>query len=253
MLKTGTEIIMGSWELYAKNWKRFLPFVLMLFLPTVILSMLGIISLYLSYYLPSSSLASNLMILIVFAANFVFTIWVSVALAKIIFNCLAAKPTVWKETFLGSSNLIWPAIYTSFLVSLIVIGGTLLLIVPGIIFAVWYCFAFYAVILDGAKGLGALGASKSLVVGRWWPILWRLFIATLVFGFINYAIAYALTLLIKLLPLPIFIQSASVRVVVSLIGSVMAPLSAGATLILYKSAKENPVLPQPASAPPSQP
>lgn len=241
MLKTATELILDSWSLYTKNWRKFLPFMVMLFLPTLILSALGTITLYLEMYLPSSSLASNILILIVFAASLVFAIWVTVALAKTILDCLLAKPTQWKETFLGSSNLIWPVILASFLVGLSVIGGTLLFIIPGIIFAVWYSFTSYAVIFEGAQGLSAMRASKSLVVGRWWPIAWRLAMVALVFGFINSALANALTFLIKFVPLPLFIQSASANVFSALTSAIIAPLSAAATLILYQSAKQNPV------------
>ncbi|TSC84320.1 MAG: membrane protein [Parcubacteria group bacterium Gr01-1014_13] len=248
MLKTATELVVDSWDLYVKNWRKFLPFIIMLFLPTLILSALGTISLYLSVYLPSSSLASNIIILIVFAASIVFAIWVTIALARAISDSLLAKPTNWKETFLTSSTLIWPVVFTSFLVSLSVIGGTLLFILPGIIFAVWYSFASYAVIFEGAKGLSAMRASKALVVGRWWPIAWRLAIAALIFGLLNYMVSFALTYLIELLPLPMFIESASVSVLSSLSSSVIAPLSAAATLILYLSAKQNPVT-QPALPP----
>jgi hypothetical protein len=241
MLKTATELIVDSWNLYAKNWRKFLPFMVMLFLPTLILSTLGTLTLYLEMYLPSSSLASNIVILLVFAASLVFAIWVTVALAKTMFDCLSAKPTQWKETFSTSSNLIWPVVLTSFLVTLCILGGTLLFIIPGLIFAVWYNFTSYVVILEGAKGLDAMRASKSLVVGRWWQIAWRLAITALIFGFLSSTLANLLTFLIKFLPLPLFIQSASSNIFSSLTGAVLAPLSAGATLILYQSAKQNPV------------
>ncbi len=244
MLKTATEIVVDSWDLYAKNWRKFLPFIIMIFLPTLILSALGTITLYLSVYLPSSSLASNIIILVVFAASIVFAIWVTIALARTIFDCLLAKPTQWKETFLTSSNLIWPVIIVSFLVTLSVIGGTILFIIPGIIFAVWYSFASYAVIFEGAQGLAAMRASKALVVGRWWPIVWRLAIAATIFGILNYIISFTLTFLIRLLPLPMFIQSASASVFTTLTSAIVAPLSASAILILYQSAKQNPLTQQ---------
>lgn len=244
MLKTATEVIVDSWDLYAKNWRKFLPFMIMLFLPTLILSALGTITLYLEMYLPSSSLASNIVIMLVFAASLVFALWSSIALAKTMYDSILAKTTPWKETFSSSSNLIWPVIYASFLVSLIVLGGTLLFIIPGIIFAVWYSFAFYNVIFENVGGFNALRASKSLVVGRWWSIAWRLVAAGIVFGVLNSVLAYVLTVLMKLIPLPTFIQSASVNVLSALASAVTAPLSAGATLILYKSAKENPATQQ---------
>ena len=241
MLKTATELVVDSWSLYTKNWRKFLPFMVLLFLPTLILSALGTITLYLSAYLPSSSLASNIVILIVFAASLVFAIWVTIALTRTIYACLLAKPTEWRETFSSSNSFIWPMIFTTFLVGLIVLGGTLLFIIPGIIFAVWYSFTSYTVIFEGAKGLSALRASKSLVVGRWWPIAWRILLAAVVFGFLNSVLSNMLAFLIKLLPLPMFIQSASASVFASLVGALIAPLSAGATLILYQSAKQNPV------------
>lgn len=241
MLKTASELVVDSWDLYAKNWRKFLPFMVMLFVPTVILSALGTISLYLSVYIPSSSLASNVLIMLVFAASLVLAIWVSIALARTIFDCLLARPTEWKETFSASSPLIWPVIWTSFLVSAIVLGGTLLLIIPGIIFAVWYSFTFYTVIFENAKGLNALNASKSLVVGRWWPIVWKLAIPALLFGALNSLLAYVLAFLIRLLPLPMFIQSTAASALTSVASAIIAPLSAAATLILYKNAVENPV------------
>ncbi len=241
MLKTGTELIVDSWNLYAKNWRKLLPYIIMFFLPTLILSALGTLSLYLEAYIPSSSLASNIIILIIFAASMVFAVWVTVALTRALADCLLAKPDEWKETFSASSDLIWPVILTSFLVTLIVLGGTLLLIIPGIIFAVWYGFTSYVVIFESNRGLSALRASKSLVVGRWWPIAWRILITAVVFGVINSALSYALAFLIRLLPLPVFIQSASASALTSLAGAVIAPLSTGAMLILYQSAKQNQV------------
>ncbi len=240
MLKTATELIVDSWDLYAKNWRKFLPFMVLIFLPSLILSALGAISLYLDVYIPSSAMASNIVLILLFAASLVFAIWVTIALAKTMLDCLLAKPTEWKETFTSSSTLIWPMILTSFLVTLSVFGGTLLLIVPGIIFAIWYSFTSYVVIFEGQQGLNAMRASKALVVGRWWPIVWRLAISTLVFGFLNSALSYVLAYSIRLLPLPLFIQSASASTLTVLVSAITAPLSAGAILILYQSAKQNP-------------
>ncbi|HSR88769.1 MAG TPA: hypothetical protein VLK22_00005 [Candidatus Udaeobacter sp.] len=242
MLKSPTEIIVDSWNLYKKNWRGFLPFIIMLFLPTLILSAIGTISLYLSVYLPSAALFSNIIIMLVFAASMVFAIWVTTALARTILDSLVGNQIKWKETFSTSSALIWPVILVSLLITLSVIGGTLLLIIPGIIFAVWYTFASYAVILDGAKGLNALRASKALVVGRWWAVAGRILFIALVFGVLNAALTYPLIFLIKMIPLPTFIQSASAAILSVVINSFTAPLSAGATIILYQSAKQNPVV-----------
>ena len=59
----------------------------------------------------------------------------------------------------------------------IIIAGFILLIIPGIIFSVWYAFVGVISILEEETlGIGdALRRSKSYVKGRWWSIFWRMF------------------------------------------------------------------------------
>ena len=251
MLKTPSEIIKDSWELYAKNWRKFLPFLILLLLPSLILSALGAISLYLEVYIPKSSVISNIIILAVFAASMLFVFWTSIALTRAMANANAGQPFDWKNVFSTSSSLIWPVLVASLLVGLIVLGGSLLLVIPGIIFAIWYNFTFYTVIFENAKGLGALRASKALVSGRWLAIFWRWLAPGIIFSALSFVIFYVLSFLIKLIPLPMFMQSAVVSAASSLVNIAVSPLLAGAALILYQSAKQNPAG-QPVSAPPSQ-
>jgi len=60
------------------------------------------------------------------------------------------------------------------LVSMAVMGGVFLLIVPGVILAVKFNFAQYALILEGKKGRAALAQSKAYVLGRTGKVFWRL-------------------------------------------------------------------------------
>ncbi len=59
----------------------------------------------------------------------------------------------------------------------IIIAGFFLLIVPGILFAVWYTFVgIISVVDEETLSVGdALKRSKSYVSGRWWSIFWRIF------------------------------------------------------------------------------
>jgi hypothetical protein len=61
---------------------------------------------------------------------------------------------------------------TSLLGGLIIIGLSLLLVIPGIIWMVYYTFILQVVVLRGIRGKAALDYSKSLVIGRWWKIFW---------------------------------------------------------------------------------
>lgn len=67
-------------------------------------------------------------------------------------------------------SYFWVAILTS----LAVLAGFVLLIVPGIIFWVWFAFAYFVLVCEEIKGVEALKRSKKLVEGYWWPALGRL-------------------------------------------------------------------------------
>lgn len=241
MLKPAMEIVSESWHLYLKNWRQYLPYLIILFVPTLILSALGTIFIYLETYLPASSMATNVVILLIFAASLVLTIWASIALVKAIAASLSGQTLIWKENFNTTNHLIWPTIYTSLLAGLIVFGGLLLLIVPGLIFAIWYSFAYYTVILENARGMQALRASKALVVGRWWAILWRILVIGFVFGLLSIAINIILEVLVSTLPLATFLQSTIASLLTSFVGTILTPLSVTASVILYYSAKQNPI------------
>jgi len=84
----------------------------------------------------------------------------------------------------------WPKIASFFWISLLaglaVLGGFILFVIPGIIFAVWFGFSLYVYIFEGTKGSSALKKSKELVKGRWWPVFARF----LVFGIIAMLISW---------------------------------------------------------------
>ena len=63
-------------------------------------------------------------------------------------------------------------ILTVILVVLAIVGGMILLIIPGIIFAVWVTFAKYLVIEMDLKPMEALRESKRITKGVRWKIFW---------------------------------------------------------------------------------
>jgi len=78
--------------------------------------------------------------------------------------------TLGEALAMGSSKL---AILIDVLVrgGLIIIGTTLLLIIPGIIYLGYYSFIVYVVALRDLRGQQALDYSKKLVEGQWWRVV----------------------------------------------------------------------------------
>lgn len=72
-----------------------------------------------------------------------------------------------------ASKNFWGFALISFLVGLIVAGGFGLLIIPGIIFSVWFGLAIWVFAVEGVRGMNALLKSKEYARGLFGPILWR--------------------------------------------------------------------------------
>ncbi|MDO8264903.1 MAG: hypothetical protein Q7T34_00870 [Candidatus Parcubacteria bacterium] len=70
-----------------------------------------------------------------------------------------------KESFLKPYKKIGRLGIVSILTLLIVLGGFIFLIIPGIIFSIWYGFSMFIAIFEDTYGMKALSRSKKLVSG----------------------------------------------------------------------------------------
>jgi hypothetical protein len=71
----------------------------------------------------------------------------------------------------------WPfLLWSNFTTSLILLGFALLLLVPGIIYGVYYSFLLPCVVLKNIYGAEARAYSKTLVTGQWWKVAFYLFV-----------------------------------------------------------------------------
>ncbi len=242
-LLSAKEIIVRAWNLYVQNWRVFLPYLILLLLPSLFVYFLGVVAVWLSSAWPRLAIINNVMIMALTAASLVFTFWFTVALTRTIKALLSGEPAAgWRRALTDSSHLIWPALWASALAGLAILGGTILFIVPGIIFTVWLAFVFYAAALDDQRGRQALTTSKALTVGRWWAIAWRLTAPALLFG----ALFIALTDAVGWTAEPLLAVSAqaaaTVRYLTDAIFNVLIiPLSSGAMVIIYLDAKKSAV------------
>jgi len=97
----------------------------------------------------------------------------------------------------------WPKIISYWWVSTLIIfiplGGFLLLVIPGIIFAVWFSLALYILVSEERKGMDTLFRSKQLVKGNWWQV----FLRFLILGLIVIGIAFPIALVAEVLKIPL--------------------------------------------------
>ena len=159
-------LLKSAWSLFKPNWK--------ILVPIAITPSLAIIVGQLLAMLGGAFMVIGILVSI---AGFVFAIAMAPAL-------ITALPKI--ESGGASTIKYWSQYRVGFgffsvvlglaiLQSLILIGSGVLLIIPGIMVGTYLGVYIFARILDGHKGFAAFTESFSLVRGRWWKVLGRVF------------------------------------------------------------------------------
>jgi hypothetical protein len=132
-----------------------------------------------------------------------------------------------------------PLFAFSVLYALILIVGSLLLLVPGIIFGVSLMFGAFVVLLEGRGPLASLKISHNLVWGNWWRTL-----VIVSVGVIVMMTAYLLVIFVAGFAIafgdnsdPTFLVRFLELVLLPLLGAVVAPLLYALTLATYYDLK----------------
>lgn len=129
--------------------------------------------------LGASSLDNNvgeIIILIASIAFFALTLWANAAITLTITEL--KRPDLYPKDIKGSvSEIAWRRaavlLWIGLLVTLLEAFGFLLLIIPGIIFMVWFAFAETEAVLTGSRTFLSLEQSRERVRGYFFPVLWR--------------------------------------------------------------------------------
>lgn len=157
------ELFKGSWEIFQNRWKTLAA----IQLPMLVFIPLGVIVVIL---VGSTTLLYTALVVGILVSVLV-QLWAQVAL---IFAIKDSKEGIgFKESYKRAWRVLRSYLWVSLLVGLSVLGGFLLLVIPGFIFMVWFGLAGYIVIDRGTKGTAALKASKALVKGKFWAVVLR--------------------------------------------------------------------------------
>jgi|SRR3989338_9962967 len=73
----------------------------------------------------------------------------------------------------AAAGRFWDVLWTYILMTILIILGLILFIIPGIILVISYSFAFYIVMNENKSGYAALKRSMELISGNWWAVLGR--------------------------------------------------------------------------------
>lgn len=234
-LPKARQILSESWAIY-KN--RFKTLIVISLIPLLCYAIVGFIAgggfVALQRFFNIGGVALPLLIIIAVIAVIFFIylgIWGAVAGLFAIKD--AGESIGWKEAYKRSRPKIGPFFFTSILSGLAIMGGFILLIVPGIIFGLWFSQSPYIVIEEGLVNTAALKRSKYYIKGRIGQVFGKLFYI----GIITFALSVGLSIILAIIAALSHIKYEDISWIANIFSLIWAPLVTVYGYQLYKYCK----------------
>jgi hypothetical protein len=112
--------------------------------------------------------------------NSLLIILATIAIGYLVERTIQVKETTWSDAFKFAFSRWSSVILTGIIAGIILTGLYILLIIPGLIWSLYYTFWQYVVSLRNLEGKEALDYSKNLVRGQWWRVFGMLLLLVLV-------------------------------------------------------------------------
>jgi hypothetical protein len=129
----------------------------------------------------TSLIAAAIGAVIAFVMGFVLQAAVTRAAAQAVIG----DPVDAEASYRYGFKRLGSVILVSLLVGLILLGGFILLIIPGIIFLVFLAVTIPALVVENKRGTDALGRSWNLVKGAFWHVLGTIVVAGIIVSLVS--------------------------------------------------------------------
>ncbi|HWR02097.1 MAG TPA: hypothetical protein VN371_09560 [Chlorobaculum sp.] len=164
-------LVTRGFEVFLQNFRSMLPLVL-IYLPfLLVINYLSARSNQTNDVKSIESLVEIYFLLLIVLAMIFLSVIPSMAIIKMVESAELGTTMNWQDALRHAVARWSSSILTMLIMMLIVFGLTLLLVVPGIIWEVYYVFAINVVSLRSLSGKAALDYSKRLVKGQWWRVV----------------------------------------------------------------------------------
>lgn len=182
-----------SWREYKSNFRvLFKIFFWFVLLPLIVFLLYDLI--FLNSELLISSVTDSDLDFAIFSAS-ELGIFISITILSVILGFIAylsyLSTALFKEKRTGANikkglKILFPLIGFWIVAGIFLIGLLILLIIPGIIFAIYWIFAVYIYFMENKGILASLKESRRLVRGKWWRTLGFLILIGIIFWLINF-------------------------------------------------------------------
>lgn len=168
-----------SWKLYKERWQVLVEIVLL----PVLVTLLGYVLLALGS--PFSIIGG-----IAACAGWIIFAFSTLPVIYSIHNGTGVD-----ASYKATIGWFWPFVWLVILEVLAVLGGFVMLIIPGIFLAFALTLAAYPFVIEHRRGLDALRQSKDYVKGYWWAVVGRLLLLGLIFLVVTLVIEIPATII----------------------------------------------------------
>jgi hypothetical protein len=123
--------------------------------------------------------------LIAIVLVFVMSFLVQAAVSRAAAQSTVGDPIDTQRSYRWAFDHLWSILGISLLAGLVILGGLILLIIPGLIFAVMLSVVIPSFVFENRRGSAALGRSWELVKGHFWHVVGATLLAALIAGFVS--------------------------------------------------------------------
>jgi len=225
-LRSPVALLRDAWSIYKQKLSIFLGITIVPVLVTVLIG-ISLISIVREGQLIDGNIGKLLPLLILYCAIILISqMWGQVALLYAIkdrkenVSILEVYRRGWRKLLSYTGVII--------LVTFMIAGGSLLLIIPGIIFLVWFYLAGVVCIAEGVGGMNALMKSREYVRNRWTAVFWRI----IFIGGLSIIFNFILSFLLSVLHVPL---GTMIRNFISML--LMIPITMIYMFLLYDDLK----------------
>ncbi len=191
-----SKLIKSSWSTFSAQWKTFIALGLISALPASLLSVAKVS--YREFHvvrdLPFFVIAFILLALAIVIIG--VWLWSQAAIVYAATKSVKEKISA-QDAFSESKRYILQLLGIDIAAMLAIVGGLVLLIVPGVILVVWFTYARYVLIHENIHGISALERSRSYTRGRFWKTVGVL-LPLLLLAFASLLIVWLLSALLSL-------------------------------------------------------
>lgn len=238
------DLLKASWNIFAQRWRTFVVILIIQSIAGIglfVLFLAGGLATFLTsgMGLANPSDAPDMKLSVVGAGLALLLIGIVVVCLFSFLSNIAMYHVIRSESIVGVKSAYGYAwskfgsfLWVAVLSSLAIMGGMMLLFVPGIIASVALSFTIFVLMTEEIGGYGALVRSWQYVHGHWWAVVWRFIALSFVVGIISSILG-----------------AISMGALSLLVSVIITPITATYTYVLFKNLKSLPRDPQALSRP----